>query len=172
VSSQTNAEDFVITRIFDAPRALVWQAFAEPERMKEWWGPKGSTTVSLQMDLRVGGTNLGAMRDPSGRVMWAKFIYRDIVPQQRLVWEQSFSDEVGGVTRHPLAPNWPLKLLTTVTFEDAPGGKTKITLRWAPLDATAEERTTFDAARDGMNGGWTGTFERLDAYLAGARSAS
>jgi uncharacterized protein YndB with AHSA1/START domain len=73
------------------------------------------------------------------------------------------------LTRHPLSPTWPLKLLTTVTFADAPGGKTSLTLRWSPLDASADERKTFDAAHNGMQGGWGGTFERLDAYLAGAK---
>jgi hypothetical protein len=56
-----------------------------------------------------------------------------------------------------------------VTFEDAPDGKCKLTLTWSPLDATAEEQATFDAAHDGMNGGWAGTFERLDDYLASAK---
>jgi uncharacterized protein YndB with AHSA1/START domain len=162
--------DFIISRVFDAPRELVWKAFTEPERMKEWWGPRGSTIIASKMDFRVGGTYHGAMRDPSGTVMWAKFIYRDIAALERLVWEHSFSDEAGGVTRHPLAPTWPLKLLTTVTFADAPGGKTALTLRWSPLDATDEERKTFDAMHDSMNGGWAGTFERLDAYLAGQKS--
>ncbi len=75
----TKSADFVISRIFDAPRDLVWKCFTEPERMKEWWGPKGSTIVASKMDFRVGGTYLGAMRDPAGRVMWGKFVYREIV---------------------------------------------------------------------------------------------
>lgn len=161
----TKAADFVITRVFAAPRDLVWQAFTDPEHMKEWWGPAGSTVVSSKMDLRVGGTYLGAMRDGAGRVMWAKFVYREIDPPQRLVWVHSFSDENGGLTRHPLSATWPLELLTTVTFDDAPGGKTKVTLRWAPLNATAEEQQTFAAAHGGMTQGWTGSFDRLDAYL-------
>jgi uncharacterized protein YndB with AHSA1/START domain len=161
--------DFAITRVFEAERELVWKCFAEPERMKEWWGPKGSTIVGSKMDFRVGGSYLAAMRDPTGRVMWGKFVYREITPPERMVWVHSFSDESGGITRHPFSPTWPLELLTTVTFEAQPGGKTKVTLVWSPLDATAEERKTFDAAHDGMRGGWGGTFERLDAYLANAR---
>jgi uncharacterized protein YndB with AHSA1/START domain len=158
--------DFVIARVFDAPRELLWKAFTEPERMKEWWGPKGSTIIASKMDLRVGGTYLGAMRDPTGRVMWAKFVYREIVAPERLVWVHSFSDETGGLTRHPLSPTWPLEMLTTVTFEELPGGKTRLTLRWSPINASPEEQQTFDAGRDGMRNGWGGTFDRLDAYLA------
>ncbi len=169
MSAETRSADFVTSRLFDAPREVLWKCFTDPERMREWWGPKGSTVVASNMDFRVGGTYHGAMRDPAGRVMWAKFVYREITPPQRLVWEHSFSDEAGGLTRHPLSPSWPLKLLTTVTFEEQPGGKTKLTLRWAPLDATAEEQKTFDAAHDGMTQGWSGTFERLTAYLADAQ---
>ena len=70
--------EFSVTRMFDAPRELVWKCFTEPEHMKEWWGPKGSTIVASKMDLRVGGTYHGAMRSPDGTVMWAKFVYREI----------------------------------------------------------------------------------------------
>ena len=110
--------EIAITRIFDAPRALVWKCFTEPEHMKQWWGPKGSTIIASYMDLRVGGSYHGAMRDPEGRVMWAKFVYHQIVAPELLVWEHSFSNEAGSVSRHPMSPTWPLKLLTTVTFED------------------------------------------------------
>jgi uncharacterized protein YndB with AHSA1/START domain len=169
MSTGSQSADFVTSRLFDAPRELVWKCFTEPERMREWFGPKGSTVIASNMDLRVGGTYHGAMRDAAGRVMWAKFVYREITPPQRLVWEHSFSDEAGGLTRHPLSPTWPLKLLTTVTFKVQPGGKTKLTLRWAPLDTTPEEQKTFDAAHDGVTQGWDGTFERLSAFLADAQ---
>jgi uncharacterized protein YndB with AHSA1/START domain len=167
--AQAKSTDFVTSRVFDAPRDLVWQCFTDPERMKEWWGPKGSTIVASKMDLRIGGIYHGAMRDPAGRVMWAKFVYREIAAPERLVWVHSFSDEAGGLTRHPLSPSWPLEMLTTVMFEDEAGGKTKVTLRWSPIDASAKEQTTFDAAHDGMRGGWAGTFDRLAAYLATAK---
>src|SRR6204780_4726080 len=144
--AETQCADFVISRVFDAPRDLVWKCFADPERMKEWFGPKGSVIVASKMDFRVGGSYLGAMRDPGGRVIGAKFVYRNIAAPERLEWVHSFSDETGGLTRHPLSATWPLELLTTVTFEDALNGKTKVTLRWSPLNATAEETKTFDAA--------------------------
>jgi uncharacterized protein YndB with AHSA1/START domain len=167
-ATEAKTADFVITRVFDAPRELVWQAFADPERMQHWFGPKGSTILSSKMDLRVGGTYHGAMRNPDGQVMWAKFVYREVNAPKRLSWVHSFSDENGGLTRHPLSTTWPLELLTTVTFEEAPSGKTKLTLSWSPINATEEERKTFEAAHDSMQGGWTGSFERLAAYFAGA----
>ena len=93
------------------------------------------------------------------------FIYREIIAPERLVFIVSFSDEKGGVTRHPWSPNWPLETLSTVTFE-AHGGKTKITVRWIPHAATELERKTFEDGRDGMTQGWTGTFDQFADYLA------
>jgi uncharacterized protein YndB with AHSA1/START domain len=165
-SQRATEREFTITRMFDAPRALAWKAFTEPERMKEWWGPKGSTIVASKMDLRVGGTYHGAMRDPSGHVIWARFIYREIIAPDHVVWVHSFSDEAGGLTRHPMSPTWPLELLTTVTFEDAPAGKTKLTLRWLPINASEDEHKTFEATHDSMRQGWGGSFDQLAAYLS------
>jgi uncharacterized protein YndB with AHSA1/START domain len=178
MSADAKSGDFVISRVFDAPRELMWKCFTDPERMKQWWGPKGSTVVASKMDLRIGGTYHYGLRTPDGKTMWGKFVYREIAVPQRLVWVNSFSDEAGGITRHPLSPGWPLQLLTTVTFEDQPGGKagkerkTGLTIRWSPLDATADERKTFDAGHDSMRGGWGGTLDQLAAYLAVAGAST
>jgi uncharacterized protein YndB with AHSA1/START domain len=161
--------DFVISRVLDAPRDLVWKCFTEPEHMKQWWGPKGFTVVKSEMDLRPGGTYLYALQPPGGSVMWGKFTYREIVPPSKLVFINSFSDESGGVTRHPMSPSWPLQLLSTFTFEEMAGGKTRFTVRWSPHNATAEERNTFDAGQASMNQGWGGTLDQLAAYLAKAK---
>jgi uncharacterized protein YndB with AHSA1/START domain len=161
----SKSPDFVIERVFDAPRELVWQCFTDPKHM-EWWGPKGVATVQSNIDLRPGGMHLYAMKPAEGPLMWGRQVYREIVPPQRLVFVNSFSDENAGLTRHPLAPTWPLELLTVLTFEEVPGGKTKLTVRWSPINPTAEEQTTFDAGHDSMRGGWGGSFEKLDAYLA------
>jgi uncharacterized protein YndB with AHSA1/START domain len=83
-----------------------------------------------------------------------------------MVMVTSFSDEAGGITRHPMAPTWPLEMLSTFIFEDEPGGKTKVTIRWSPHNATEEEQKTFDAGRDSMQQGWGGTLDQLAAYLA------
>jgi uncharacterized protein YndB with AHSA1/START domain len=92
-------------------------------------------------------------------------VYREIVPPQKIVFINAFSDENGGLTRHPMAPTWPIEMLSTFTFEEQPGGKTKFTVRWSPLDPTAEEQQTFDAGHASMTQGWTGTLEKLEAYL-------
>jgi uncharacterized protein YndB with AHSA1/START domain len=164
------AGEFVISRVLDAPRDLVWKCFTDPGHMQQWWGPKGVKILSSKMDLRVGGTYHYGMQTPDGTTMWGKFVYREITPPERLVFINSFSDESGGVTRHPLAPTWPLQMLSTFTFEKQPDGKTKFTIRWTPFEATEEERKTFDAGHASMTQGWSGTLEQLEAYLAKARS--
>jgi uncharacterized protein YndB with AHSA1/START domain len=162
--------DFVLSRVLDAPRELVWKCFTDPAQMKHWWGPKGVKVVKSDMDLRVGGTYLYGMQVPNGPVMWGKFVYREIVPPEKLVFINSFSDESRGLTRHPMSPTWPLELLSTFTFEEAGPGKTKFTIRWSPHNATPEERKTFDAGQASMNQGWSGTLEQLETYLATAKT--
>jgi uncharacterized protein YndB with AHSA1/START domain len=167
--ADSQSKDFVISRVFDAPRDLVWKAFTEPERMRQWWGPKGFKVIVSKMDLRPGGTYHYGLESPDGKAMWGKFVYREITPPQRMVFINSFSDEAGGVTRHPMAPTWPLEMLSTFTFEELPGGETKFTVRWAAYNASEEEQKTFDTSHDGMNQGWSGTMEQLTAYLAAAK---
>jgi uncharacterized protein YndB with AHSA1/START domain len=164
-----SSKEFVISRVLDAPRDLVWKAFTEAERMKQWWGPKGFTVIASKMDLRVGGTYHYGMKAPDGTPMWGKFVFREIVPTERMVFINSFSDEAGGTTRHPGHASWPLEMLSSFTFEDVPGDKTRFTVRWAPHNATADECKTFDEGRDSMRMGWTGTMEQLEAYLAKAK---
>ena len=166
--AETKTNDFVMSRVFDAPRDLLWKCFTDPERMKQWWGPKGVKIIAAKMDLRIGGTYLYGMETPDGKTMWGKFVYREITPPERMVFINSFSDEAAGLTRHPLSPTWPLQMLSIFTFEEQPGGKSKFTVRWAPYEATDEERKAFDAGHDSMKGGWGGTMDQLAAYLATA----
>jgi len=164
-SSQATEEDFVISREFDAPRELVWRAFTDPEHMKHWWGPKGFTVHLSKMDLRPGGTYHYCMQSPDGHDMWGKFVYREVEAPKRLVFVNSFSDENGGLTRHPMSPTWPLEMLSTFTLVEREG-KTTLTIRWTPLNANETERTTFDGGRAGMQQGWGGTLDQLAAFLA------
>jgi uncharacterized protein YndB with AHSA1/START domain len=160
-------QEFVISRVFEAPRDLVFRAFTEPERMKKWWGPKGFTVIAAKMDLRPGGTYHYGLRAPDGSTMWGKFVYREIVRPERIVFVNSFSDEAGGITRHPMSASWPRELLSTFLFAEQ-DGRTTLTIKWTPLDADAAERATFGGAHDSMRQGWTGTLDQLADYLAKA----
>lgn len=168
-AADSQSKDFVISRILHAPRDLVWKVFTDPERMRQWWGPKGFKVIASKMDLRPGGTYHYGLEAPDGKPMWGKFVYREITPPERMVFISSFSDEAGGVTRHPMAPNWPLEMLSTFTFEELEGGKTKFTVRWTAHNASEDERKVFDSSFDSMNQGWGGTMEQLAAYLATAK---
>ena len=163
------SSDFVISPVFDAPRDLVWKCFTDPAHMKQWWGPKGFTVIASNMDFRVGGTYHYGMKAPDGSPMWGKMRYREIEPPKRIVLINSFSDEAGGITRHPLNQSWPLEMLSIFTFEEMPGGKTKFTVRWSPHNPTAEEQKTFDAGHDSMRMGWGGTLDQLAGYLSRAQ---
>lgn len=159
--------EFVISRAFDAPRILLWKALTEPERMARWWGPKGFPVIAAKMDFRPGGTYHYGLKTPDGGVMWGRFVYREIEEPSRIVLVNSFSDESGGITRHPMSESWPLQLLSTFTLTEK-GAGAELTVRWRPLDATAEESETFAAATQSMTQGWTGTLDQLSDYLARA----
>jgi uncharacterized protein YndB with AHSA1/START domain len=165
IAENPSVAPFVISRVFDAPRELVYKAFTDPEHMKHWWGPKGFKVIASEMDLRPGGMYHFGLQAPDGSTMWGRFVYREISAPERVVWVHSFSDEKGGLTRHPMSPEWPLEMLATMSFEDV-AGKTKLTISWAPISESDEERETFDKGRPSMTQGWSGTFDQLEAYLA------
>ena len=152
-------KNLTITRIFDAPRELVWKAWTDPEQVKRWWGPRGFTAPFCEIDLQVGGTYLYCMRSPEGRDYWGTGVYREIVPLERIVSTDSFADEKGNVvsaTYYDMSPDYPLELLVTVTFEEHEG-KTKLTLKHVGFPS-GEER---DNARDG----WSTSLDKLAESL-------
>jgi uncharacterized protein YndB with AHSA1/START domain len=123
--SATNV--FVISRVFDAPRELMWKVWTDCNHLKHWWGPKGFTVRICKLDLRPGGLLHYCLRGLDGKDMWGKFVYREIAKPKRLVFVNSFSDEKGGTTRHPLHLDWPLEMLSTITFAEH-DGKTMLTI--------------------------------------------
>ena len=155
---------FEISRVFDATRDKVWQAWTEPARLKQWWGPRGFKVHTCKVDLRPGGTFLYGMKAPDGSDMWGKFVYREIDAPKKLVFVVSFSDPKGGITRHPGMENWPAYIHSTVTFEEQ-GAKTRVTVQWTPQDASEVERRTFEEGRPSMQQGWGGTLDQLTTYL-------
>src|SRR5450631_3880460 len=83
--NEAETSDFVISRTFDAPRALVWKAWTDPEALAQWWGPKGATIRVVKLDMRPGGIFHYAMSFQPGHDMWGRFAYREIAPPERLV---------------------------------------------------------------------------------------
>jgi uncharacterized protein YndB with AHSA1/START domain len=118
-----------------------------------------------KFDLRPSGVFHYSMRTPNGSDWWGKFVYREIMAPERIVFISSFSDEKENITRHPLWPTWPLEVFNTLTFTEK-SGKTTLTLRGAPINATEEEHKTFEANTTNVQQGFKGTFDQLDEYLA------
>lgn len=147
--------ELTITRIFDAPRSLVFKMWTDPKHVAQWWGPKGFTNPVCELDVRPGGALRIVMRGPDGVDYPMTGVFREIVEPERLVFTNVAVDKEG----NPL-----LEGLTTVTFAEH-GGKTKLTLQTHAVALVAH------AARmlEGMEAGWTQSLERLEAYLARRR---
>lgn len=163
-------KEFVYSRTVDAPRDLVWKAWTEADRLAQWWGPKGCTIHVAKFELKPGGVFHYAMQFKPGHDMWGRFTYREIVPPERLVFINSFSDPEGGLTRAPFSQlnnSWPLEVLNTLTLTEQ-DGKTTLTLRGGPINATVEEQRLYVSMFDSMRQGFGGTFDKLEAYLATA----
>ena len=164
-NERSNPEAFVLERTFDAPRELVFRVWTDVEHLKHWWGPKGFEVMHCTNDLRPGGAMHYGLRGPDGNAMWARWVFREVVPPERLVFVSSFSDEAGGVTRAPFFDGgWPLETLTTLTFTER-DGRTTLNMVGIPINATEAERALFKDTHQSMQGGWTGTLDQLTAYL-------
>ncbi len=119
-----------ITRIFDAPRELVWKAWTDPRYVMQWWGPKGFTSPVCKIDFRVGGKFLCGMQSPDGQVFWNGGQYHEIVPYEKIVSEMYFSDAEGnkvepeqlGIEHESIEGAFDVTL-----FEDLGNGQTKLT---------------------------------------------
>jgi len=165
--STAPAGTFVITRLFDAPRRLVWEAWSEAEQMQRWWGPKGCRIEVVTFEFRPGGFFHYAMRFPKGPQMWGRFLFRDIAPQERILWLNSFSNEGCGITRAPFDMAIPLEILNDVAFTEK-AGRTTVTLHARPHGAAANEVKVFEGMFASLNQGYGGTFDQLAAALAKA----
>lgn len=147
-ATNTSERELVITRIFDAPRSLVYKAWTEPEHMVQWLGPQGFTSKILKSELRVGGTYRFYMRDPQGGDHWQQGVFREIIAPEKLVFTYEWANEQGQATR-------PQTVVTILLEEMA--GKTRLTLRQGIFESVS--------ARDDHQGGWNSSFERLADYL-------
>ena len=159
-------EAFSISRDLKAPRALVYEVQTDAKHLANWLSPEGFKTTHADMDFRVGGRYHYCQEGPGGLELWGLQRFREIVPNEKIVLIQSFSDKDGGVTRNPMASEWPLEMLATTTFEDIGRGMTRITISWRPYNSDDAGIRAFDAGRASMTGGFGGVFKKLEAYLA------
>lgn len=165
-------EVFFINRSFSAPLELMFEVWTKPEHMARWTAPTGFTMKFIKADIRPAGESFYSMSDVTGtHTMYGKAKYLEITRPNRIVYTQQFADEKGNTARHPMAPTWPETMLTTVVFTAEGPDQTRVTLTWETTDkATPVELETFIKARSGMAQGWTGSFDKLEDYLAGEKA--
>lgn len=163
----TGKENFVINRTFDAPIGLMFKMWTDPKHFSQWLAPTGFTMNFVRADIKTGGTTFYYMSNDSGMTMYGRAKYLEVSSPDRLVYTQEFCDENEKISRHPMAPTWPATMLTTVKLTEEGADKTRVTITWEPHGATTpEELDTFIKAKGGMTQGWTGSFDKLERYLA------
>ena len=161
-NAASEVERMVVTRVFDAPRELVWKAWTEPKYVMQWWGPKGFTSPACKMDFRVGGKSLFCMRTPDGHEGWNAIEYHEIVPYEKIVSSMYFSDAEGnrieaeemGMEDEAIDGAFDVTL-----FEDLGDGRTRLTqIGNEPMESARES---------GQLEGWNETLEKLADVVAG-----
>ena len=152
----------VVTRVFDAPRELVWKAWTDPKYVMQWWGPKGFTAPFCEIDFRVGGKFLLSMRTPDGWEGWNGGEYYEIVPYEKIVSSMYFSDSKGNKIE-PEQLGIELEAIddahNVILFEDIGNGQTKLTF--------IGNETMQNAIESGQLEGWAEQLDKLAAVVAG-----
>ncbi|MCB2067973.1 MAG: SRPBCC domain-containing protein [Erythrobacter sp.] len=156
---------FTISRHFAAPIEQVYEAWADLEKMVAWSGPAGSTVELVSGELAEGKTSISATVMPGVDAMYSLCLWRELRRPHRVAWEQSFCTREGEKCSPPFFDEWPRTLLTEVDLAEAEGG-TMLTLRWTPIEYDEAGLAMFVKQMASMEGGWGGSFAKLDAFLA------
>ena len=159
-STVNETERMVVTRVFDAPRELVWKAWTDPKYVMQWWGPKGFTSPVCKIDFRVGGKFLFCMRTPDGQEGWNGGEYHEIVPYEKIVSSMYFADSQGNRiepegTEHETVEG----VHDIVLFEDIGNGQTKLTF--------IGNETMQNAIETGQFEGWKETLDKVATVVQG-----
>ncbi|MBI3888077.1 SRPBCC domain-containing protein [Candidatus Microgenomates bacterium] len=164
----TNDTHIIISRTFAAPREIVWQAWTDPETVKKWWGPKDFWSPSIKIDFKVGGKYLYCMHGPKDspfdKDLYSAGEYKEIIPLEKIVAADYFSDEFGNKTSPTevgLPPNMPLDMFVTTTFDDIGGTKTKLSIIYNP--GSPEIRQAMIDSK--IEEGWSSSLDKLASIL-------
>jgi uncharacterized protein YndB with AHSA1/START domain len=145
--ANTDKPELIITRIFRAPRQLVWKAWTDPEQLIKWFGPRHHPATHVEGDFRLGGTFRRRLIGSDGEELWNGGIYREIVEPERLVFTFAWEGDDGKPEN---------EMLITLTFAEE-GTETRMTLHQTDFRAVEQ--------RDGHNEGWNSSFDRLEEFL-------
>jgi uncharacterized protein YndB with AHSA1/START domain len=161
-----SSDKFVINRSFDAPIDVIFDMWTNPKHFAQWLPPTGFKMNFVNVDIKTGGSSFYYMTGAGDMKMYGKANYKEITKPTRIVYTQSFCDENGNITSHPMMPTWPKVMLTTVTLTEEEANKTRVTVIWEVAgEPTPAERETFNKAKGGMTQGWSGSFDKLEEYL-------
>jgi uncharacterized protein YndB with AHSA1/START domain len=156
---------FEIERTYPVTQSRLFKACTDVNEMMQWFAPAGMKVIKAEQDFRPGGTYHYGLASGQGNEMWGKVTYKEITPNSRLVYLQSFSDPQGGLTRHPMVPQWPMEMVTVMEFIPEGENQTKLKISWIYAGVDDTEADTFRAAHEGMTGGWTSTLDALATHL-------
>jgi uncharacterized protein YndB with AHSA1/START domain len=152
IDLETDPRSIIGTRVFDAPRDLVFSAWTDPRHLAQWWGPNGFTTTTHSFEFRADGVWRFVMHGPDGRDYQNRITFDEIIPPERIVYRHSGGDDVE-----------PVQFTQTVTFEDLGNSQTRMT--WRGKFPSAEERARV-IREYGADTGLLQTMARLADYAA------
>ncbi|MGD0443294.1 MAG: SRPBCC domain-containing protein [Edaphobacter sp.] len=161
-NTASEVERMVVTRVFDAPRELVWKAWTDPKYIMQWWGPKGFTATVCEMDFRVGGKLLCCMKAPDGQICgWNAVEYYEIVLHEKIVSSMYFSDSKGNKI-DPAELGMEYEVIDgaydVTIFEDLGNGQTRLThIGNEPMES---------AKNSGQLEGWNEILDKVSAVVA------
>lgn len=167
LAMETSGRDvFVINHSFEAPIDLVFEMWTDPQHLSRWLPPRGVTMRFIESDISEGSTTFWSMTDGGEIDFYGQIEYLEIDRPNQIVYTMWFCDEWKNVSRHPLSPVWPERMLTNVELAEEAPDQTRVTVTWTVYGAaTPEEVEEFDKEKGGMAQGWTGSFEKLEALL-------
>lgn len=149
LSVDRDERTITMSRVFDAPRELVWKVCTDPDLVPRWWGPRALTTIVDKMEVKVGGVWRYIHKDAEGNEYAFNGVYKEVEPPERMTYTFEFEPMAGHISTE------------TITLEALPDGKTRITAR-----------TVYDSLEDlegmlqsGMEGGAVETWDRLEELL-------
>ncbi len=164
-----NHATFTIEREFNAPVEKVWQAWTTPEMVMKWWGPEGFSSPYASVDFRIGGKYIYAMHGPAGtewdRDMYSAGIYKEIVPNEKIVITDYFSDKNGNKIEpsdEGMDVNFPDEMIVTVLFDDLGNGKTKLSIVYPKPESEEQLQAML---KSGMNEGWNSSLNKFEEAL-------
>ena len=163
--SEIQVEPSILTRDFDAPMQLVYEAWTQESHLCQWQVPNAEVQcVYKSADIKAGGSALHKMVMPSGNEMWLLTKYHELSPYHTIVFIQYESNENGEVLP-PSMPNWPKEIRATIKLSEK-DGKTHMQFIWQPINPTKEEAEAWEVSRPNHGKGWGGSFELLAGYLS------